>query len=91
MLFNKFMEIKKKEEDANHKIYLSGTPLLYGWIYHYLPNMALILVITSVIILFMLYAYMSQGGLWWWPFIGAILCSIWGLGFSALLGSTSIP
>ncbi len=86
VLFNKFMEIKKKEEDANHKIYLSGTPLLYGWIYHYLPNMALILVITSVVILLMLYAYMSQGGLWWWPFISAILTSIWGLGFSGLLG-----
>ena len=85
-LFDKFMAIKKKEEDANHNIYLSGTPLLYGWIYHYLPNMALILVITSVIILLMLYAYMSQGGLWWWPFIGAVLCSIWGLGFSACLG-----
>ena len=86
MLFDKFMEIKKKEEDANHRIYLSGTPLLYGWIYHYLPNMALILVITSIIILVMLYVYMNQGGLWWWPFIGAILCSIWGLGFSAFLG-----
>jgi uncharacterized protein len=85
-LFDKFMAIKTKEEDANHRIYLSGTPLLYGWIYHYLPNMARILVITSIVILIMLYAYMSQGGLWWWPFIGAILCSIWGLGFSALLG-----
>ncbi len=86
VLFNKFMEIKKKEEDKNHRIYLTGTPLLYGWIYHYLPHMALILTLTSLIILAMLYAYMSQGGMWWWPFIGAILCSIWGLGFSAFLG-----
>ena len=85
-LYNKFMEIKKKEEDAKHRIYLSGTPLLYGWIYHYLPNMTLILVITSIVILIMLYAYMSQGGLWFWPFISAILTSIWGLGFSAILG-----
>ena len=85
VLFNKFMEIKKKEEDANHKIYLTGTPLLYGWIYHYLPNMALILVITSVVILLMLFAYMSRGGLWFWPFISAIVTSIWGLGFSAVL------
>jgi uncharacterized protein len=84
-LFNKFMEIKKKEEDENHKIYLSGTPILYGWVYHYLPNMALILVITSIIILAMLFGYMRQGGMWWWPFIGALLCSIWGLGFSAWL------
>jgi len=86
VLFNRFMEIKKKEEDHNHRIYLSGTPLLYGWIYHYLPHMVIILVLTSCIILGMLYAYMSQGGMWWWPFIGAVLCSIWGLGFSAFLG-----
>ena len=86
VLFNKFMEIKKKQEDGNHRIYLTGTPLLYGWIYHYLPNMALILGITSVVILLMLYAYMSQGGLWFWPFVSAILTSIWGLGFSAVLG-----
>lgn len=85
-LFDKFMDIKKKEEDANHKIYLTGTPLLYGWIYHYLPNMALILVVTSVVILLMLFAYMSRGGLWFWPFVSAIVTSIWGLGFSAVLG-----
>ena len=85
-LFEEFMKIKKKEEDVNHKIYLSGTPLVYGWIYHYLPKMALILGISSLIILGMLYLYMNQGGLWWWPFIGAILCSVWGLGFSAWMG-----
>ncbi len=85
-LFKKFMEIKKKEEDANHRIYLTGTPLLYGWIYHFLPNMAVILAITSVVILLMLFAYMSRGGLWFWPFISAIVTSIWGLGFSAVLG-----
>ncbi|MBI5604050.1 MAG: hypothetical protein HY879_11905, partial [Deltaproteobacteria bacterium] len=86
ILFDKFMEIKKREGDANHRIYLTGTPLLYGWIYHYLPNMALILVITSVVILLMLFAYMSRGGLWFWPFVSALMTSIWGLGFSAILG-----
>jgi predicted RND superfamily exporter protein len=90
-LFDEFMKIKAQEEDANHKIYLSGTPLVYGWIYHFLwhpwyGSMATILIISSLIILAMLYLYMNQGGLWWWPFIGAILCSIWGLGFSAWMG-----
>ena len=85
-LYKDFMKIKKKEEDANHKIYLTGTPILYGWIYHYLPHMALILVITALVIIIMLYVYMSQGGLWFWPFISAIVTSIWGLGFSGLLG-----
>ncbi|MBI5586664.1 MAG: MMPL family transporter, partial [Deltaproteobacteria bacterium] len=86
VLFDKFMEIKKKEQDHQHRIYLTGTPLLYGWIYHYLPHMALILAITSVVILLMLFAYMSRGGLWFWPFISAIMTSIWGLGFAAVLG-----
>lgn len=85
-LFNEFMKIKQREEDANHTIYMSGMPLIYGWIYHYLPNMVIILVITSIIILAMLFGYMRQGGMWWWPFIGAILCSIWGLGFSSWIG-----
>jgi hypothetical protein len=86
VLFDAFMKIKAKEEDANHRIYLSGTPLVYGWIYHFLPKMALILGISSLIILAMLYIYMNTGGLWWWPFIGALLCSVWGLGFSAWMG-----
>ena len=85
-LFDEFMKIKKKEEDANYRIYLTGTPLVYGWIYHYLRQMAFILIISSLVILAMLYLYMNQGGLWWWPFIGAILCSVWGLGFSAWMG-----
>ena len=85
-LFDEFMKIKKKEEDANHKIYLTGTPLVYGWIYHYLPRMGLIFLLTSFIIMALLYGYMYQGGLWWRPFLDGIVTSIWGLGFAALLG-----
>jgi uncharacterized protein len=85
-LFDGFMKIKKREEDANHKIYLSGQPFVYGWIYHYLPRMWVIFAASACIILVMLYLYMNQGGLWWWPFIGAVVCTIWGLGFSAWLG-----
>jgi predicted RND superfamily exporter protein len=85
-LFDEFMKIKKREEDANHKIYLSGTPLVYGWIYHYVPKMEVIFLITSFIIVAMLFGYMRQGGLWWRPFLDGIITSIWGLGFSAWLG-----
>ncbi len=85
-LFDEFMKIKKKEEDANHKISLSGMPLIYGWIYHYVPKMGVIFVITSFIIVAMLFGYMKQGGLWWRPFLDGIITSIWGLGFSAWMG-----
>jgi predicted RND superfamily exporter protein len=85
-LFDEFMKIKKKEEDTNHKIYLTGTPLVYGWIYHYVPMMGVIFLITSFIIVAMLFGYMRQGGLWWRPFLDGIITSIWGLGFSAWMG-----
>lgn len=86
VLFDQFMELKVREEDDNHRIYLTGTPLLYGWIYNYLPQMLIILLVTSVVILGILYAYMSRGGLWFWPFVSAVVTSIWGLGISALCG-----
>lgn len=86
LLFEKFMEIKKKEEDANHRIYLSGQPLLYGWIYHYLPEMGIIFLSTTLVILIMLFMYMKGFGFWWIPLLTAIISSIWGLGISAMWG-----
>lgn len=85
-LFEAFMKIKQREEDAKHKIYLSGMPLIYGWIYHYVPKMAVIFLITALVIVGLSFLYMGRGGLWLFPFLGAVLCSIWGLGLSALLG-----
>ena len=85
-LFNKFVEIKKQEEDSNHKVFLSGQPLIYGWIYHHLPEMGIIFVLTVIIILAMLYGYMRGWGYWWIPFLTAVTSSIWGLGFAAMWG-----
>ncbi len=86
VLFDKFMELKEREQDANHKIYLTGTPLLYGWIYYYLPKMGIIFFATVVIILLMLYFYMRGGGYWWIPFVTALISSVWGLGCAAMWG-----
>ena len=85
-LFKSFMDIKAKYEDNNHKIYLTGQPLLYGWIYHYLPNMATIFGVTVLIILAMLFGYMRTGGIWWIPFLTAVISAIWGLGIAAMWG-----
>ena len=85
-LYNKFMAIKAKEEDANHKIYLSGQPLIYGWIYHYLPQMGAIFGVTVIVILLMLLGYMRGWSHRWIPLLTAVISSIWGLGFAAMWG-----
>lgn len=86
LLFEKFMEIKAGETDANHNIYISGQPLIYGWIYHYLPQMGVIFGVTVVVILVMLFGYMRGWGYWWIPALTALISSIWGLGFAAMWG-----
>lgn len=86
VLFDRFMAIKAKYEDDNHRIYLTGSPLLYGWIYHYKNQMYMIFGATTLIILLMLFGYMRTGGIWWIPFLTSIISAIWGLGIASMWG-----
>ncbi len=85
-LFNKFIEIREKEEDANHKIYLAGEPILYGWVYYYVKDMAIIFCVSMAILIALLFFFMGRQPIWWLPLISASMSAIWGLGFSGLMG-----
>lgn len=85
-LHKQFTTIKKAEEDRNHRIYLCGEPILYGWIYHYVPKMALIFVVSTLLIIALLYFYVGKQAYWWIPLVCAAISGIWGLGFASFLG-----
>jgi hypothetical protein len=85
-LFTHFMNIRKNEEDANHKIYLAGEPILYGWIYQHVPEMVTILIISVVFLIALLFFFCGRQPVWWVPLIGASLSATWGLGTSGFLG-----
>lgn len=85
-LFDAFIKIRETEENDNHKIYLAGEPILYGWIYHYVYETAVIFLISCGILLVLLFFFMGRQPVWWLPLISAILSSIWGLGMSGFLG-----
>ncbi len=85
-LHSRFMALKKAEEDQNHRIYLYGEPILYGWIYHYVPKMALIFVISTLLVVGLLFFYIGRQAYWWVPLFSAVLSAIWGLGFASFLG-----
>ena len=84
-----FQELKKAidiEKDHNHEIYISGRPILEGWLDHYLPNMFRVLLVTISIIIFLLYlTFRSKRGVIL-PIVSATMATIWGLGIVALLG-----
>ncbi len=85
-LHKHFMKIKKTEEDQNHRIYLYGEPILYGWIYYYVPKMAVIFLVSSLLIIALLFFYVGRQTYWWVPLVSAAMSGIWGLGFAAYLG-----
>ena len=85
-LFKGFMDIRAKEEDANHKVYLAGEPVLYGWIYHHERDMAVIFGVSIFILVALLWFFCGRQPAWWMPLVSALLSSIWGLGMSGFLG-----
>ena len=85
-----FDEIRRIVVDPNKdpsiRIYVGGQPILYGWVYHYTPQVFRIFLITVVVVWLLLYAYFRdwRGALR--PTISGVICAIWGLGFINLIG-----
>lgn len=85
-LFDAFMKIKENENDANHIVYLAGEPILYGWVYHYVPQMIKIFAFSTLVLVVLLVFYMGRQPCWWIPLVSATLSAIWGIGISGYLG-----
>ena len=85
-LFDAFMKIVAEEEDGNHNVYLAGEPVLYGWVYHHVSDIAVIFLVSCIILAVLLFFFMGRQPAWWIPLVSAVLSSIWGLGMSGFLG-----
>ncbi|HUA35904.1 MAG TPA: MMPL family transporter [Candidatus Binataceae bacterium] len=68
------------------QIYVGGSPILYGWVYHYTPQVFKIFLATVLAVWILLYLYFRdwRGALR--PTISGVICAIWGLGFINLIG-----
>ncbi len=90
-LFARIMDIKEREEDENHLIYITGYPMLYAWIQNYFPQLVnVFLVTTAVLTLLLIWYFRSFMGVFI-PLISGVLSAVWGLGFAAALGYNLDP
>ena len=90
-IFQVLESLKKQFEDVNHKIYISGQPVLQGWLDFYLPRMARLFVITLLAMALVLYnAFKSKRGVFL-PLLSAFMATLWGLGLTALCGFKLTP
>ncbi len=91
-IFNEVYKIVvDPEKGPDVRIYVGGQPILYGWVYHYTPQIFTIFIFTVLAVWILLYLYFHdwRGALR--PTISGVICAIWGLGFIRLIGFTLDP
>ncbi len=85
-IFRELSQIVRSERDENNEIYITGRPVLEGWLNFYLPKMLKIFLITLMIIPLLLFlAFRSKRGVIL-PLLSALMATVWGLGVLALSG-----
>ncbi len=90
-LFRRVQQAIKEVEDSKTHVFAAGEPILYGWIYHHLRSIALIIALTclSILVILILY-YRNLNGVMI-PMLSAVITFIWGTGFTALMGYNFEP
>jgi len=90
-LYERMMELKKTEDDANHTVYITGFPWLYTSVLQYSTQVFYIFGLTTLTLAFLLYSYFRTWTGIWVPIFSGVLSSVWGLGIAALLGFNVDP
>ncbi len=90
-LYARMKDLQKQEDDANHKIYITGFPWLYTSVLQYTNDLIVVFGLTFVSLSFLLYVYFRTWTGIWVPMFSGVLSSIWGLGMAAWLGFNLDP
>ncbi|MFC1674623.1 RND family transporter [Candidatus Omnitrophota bacterium] len=90
-IFRILQGVEERYRDNNHKIHISGQPVLQGWLDYYLPRMTRLSAITILVMsLALWFAFKSKRGVFL-PLISAFMSTLWGLGLISLFGYKLTP
>lgn len=90
-LTERIAELRRTEEDAGHRIQVTGLPWLYASVLLHARHLYWIFGLTAATLTFLLYAYFRTWTGIWVPIASAIMSTVWGLGLAALLGFAVDP
>lgn len=90
-LFRRLSGALGELEDEETALFAAGEPILYGWIYHHLSQVAVIIAVTCATIVGLLALYYRNLNGVLIPIVSATVTFIWGTGFTALLGYNFDP
>ena len=85
-LFKKVKPFLDSLCDEDTTIYVAGTPILHGWLYHHMKDIINLFIISAVAMIFVLLVFTrSLVGLIV-PLVSTLFSAIWGFGFAGFLG-----
>lgn len=90
-LFQRIQSAIHEVEDKNTTVYAAGEPILYGWIYYHLKEVAFVIALTCLTLLGILILYYRNLNGVIIPSLSALITFIWGTGFTALMGYNFDP
>ncbi|MBK7462733.1 MAG: MMPL family transporter [Betaproteobacteria bacterium] len=89
--FAALQQIRETLARPGHQIYVTGNPVLTGWVYTYLNQIVEIMMWTLLLLTTLLILYFRRFYGIALPLLGIALSSIWGLGFMAAMGINLEP
>lgn len=89
--FAALQEVRKALAKPGHQIFVTGNPVLTGWVYTYLNQIVEIMAYTLILLATLLIVYFRRFYGIALPLLGIALSSIWGLGFMAAMGINLEP
>jgi predicted RND superfamily exporter protein len=90
-VFNHIQQIKADEQDGTVEIYVTGGPVLVGWVLKHAYEITLYVVLTVIVTFLLLWAYFRRWHGVFIPMIAALATVIWGLGYTGWRGITFDP
>lgn len=91
-IFTRLTELKKEvEADGETLLYITGEPMLKGWIYHYAEELKEIFAVTLAIIILLLFLHFRSFAGIFIPLLGTAMSAVWGLGLVGWLGYNLDP
>lgn len=91
-IFDYIQQIKVDEEaDGTVEIYLTGVPILQGWVLKHAFEIVFFLLVTIVLLFFLLLAYFRRLHGVAIPMVAGLATAIWGMGFTAWVGIALDP
>jgi predicted RND superfamily exporter protein len=85
-IFEHLQQLQRREQDEDYRIYMTGAPLVAGWIIVHAWEIGLTVVGAIFVIFVLLWAYFRRVHGVFIPFVCAGITVIWGTGFTGWMG-----